>query len=758
MCALAVPPARAGDGPATGLDAALQNTLAGLDPDAVPTGILYDRVLPMSGLAQHSGQAAERPVTAGEWRQMLFELTRASRVVAGWPVVDQLREEARAARTDGIVPLAVLDVAYSRIRPDAMERGLLYREGAQLRPTPGLPQRELYVQARAFAAAALVEEAYAGAQVAFVLPQRLYVGDGTALGSAPAVGNPTGSEEARPRIARIELDAADGRGWRPLRWSEPAVVRYSTTGSKRLRLRVTRADGAVLQSAFVFVVRTLVTPPPTATWPLTATSAYQGVYGTGQAYVYLADGHATVTNPVVAVEGFDLDNTMNWPELYALLNQEGLLETLRADGYDAVVLNFTESTDFIQRNAMVLVELIQEVQAAAGAHDLAVVGASMGGLVARYALAYMETHGQVDHVRNFISFDGAQGGANIPLGLQYWLDFFKGQSTEAAHLLGRLDTPAARQMLVYHHTSLPGTTGQSDALRGSLQADLAAVGDWPQASRKVGVANGSGARADQGYGAGAQLISYEYTSFLVNITGNVWAVPSAASLRIFQGIIDVIWPFPDSSMSATVTGTRPWDNAPGGYRASMAQMDTTSVPYGDIVALHDNHCFIPTISALALATDDPFFDIAGAPDLLALTPFDAVYFPAANQEHVTVTPENRDWLLAEIRRAPTAVPIGPIVTAALPTRPVLYGSYPNPFNPSTTLRFSVPTAGPVQLSIYDARGQRVATLVDEVVSGGVHELVWRGVDDRGRAVASGVYRTVLRATQGEATRSLAVVR
>ena len=62
-----------------------------------------------------------------------------------------------------------------------------------------------------------------------------------------------------------------------------------------------------------------------------------------------------------------------------------------------------------------------------------------------------------------------------------------------------------------------------------------------------------------------------------------------------------------------VNGTLPYDSAPGGWRASMAQLDTTQAPYGDIVALHNAHCFIPTVSALDLPTSDLFFDVAGTP-------------------------------------------------------------------------------------------------------------------------------------------------
>jgi agmatine/peptidylarginine deiminase len=64
---------------------------------------------------------------------------------------------------------------------------------------------------------------------------------------------------------------------------------------------------------------------------------------------------------------------------------------------------------------------------------------------------------------------------------------------------------------------------------------------------------------------------------------------------------------------------------------------------------------------------------------------------------------------------------------------------PNPFNPVTTLAFETPVAGPVELAVYSASGRRVATLVDRALPAGPHAASWRGVDDAGAPVASGVY-------------------
>ena len=83
---------------------------------------------------------------------------------------------------------------------------------------------------------------------------------------------------------------------------------------------------------------------------------------------------------------------------------------------------------------------------------------------------------------------------------------------------------------------------------------------------------------------------------------------------------------------------------------------------------------------------------------------------------------------------------------------------PNPFNPATTLRFSLPDAGSVRLTVHDVTGRLVATLVDDYSPPGHRAVVWDGRDDAGRAMASGVY--IVRLTAGErlAARKIVLVR
>jgi flagellar hook assembly protein FlgD len=66
-------------------------------------------------------------------------------------------------------------------------------------------------------------------------------------------------------------------------------------------------------------------------------------------------------------------------------------------------------------------------------------------------------------------------------------------------------------------------------------------------------------------------------------------------------------------------------------------------------------------------------------------------------------------------------------------------NFPNPFNPQTTIAFSVKERGMVYLKIYNVAGQLVRTLANEQFAAGAHKKVWDGRDDAGQAVSSGVY-------------------
>jgi hypothetical protein len=66
-------------------------------------------------------------------------------------------------------------------------------------------------------------------------------------------------------------------------------------------------------------------------------------------------------------------------------------------------------------------------------------------------------------------------------------------------------------------------------------------------------------------------------------------------------------------------------------------------------------------------------------------------------------------------------------------------NYPNPFNPITTISFSLKSAASVDLSVYNLRGEKVTTLVSERREAGAYKAQWNGTDQQGRALGNGVY-------------------
>ncbi len=78
-------------------------------------------------------------------------------------------------------------------------------------------------------------------------------------------------------------------------------------------------------------------------------------------------------------------------------------------------------------------------------------------------------------------------------------------------------------------------------------------------------------------------------------------------------------------------------------------------------------------------------------------------------------------------------------SAVLPSDFQLGRNYPNPFNPATTIDFAVPEDAMVTIAVYNMLGQKVATLVNQPLVAGHHQVQWNGVNEANRPVASGVY-------------------
>jgi len=85
-------------------------------------------------------------------------------------------------------------------------------------------------------------------------------------------------------------------------------------------------------------------------------------------------------------------------------------------------------------------------------------------------------------------------------------------------------------------------------------------------------------------------------------------------------------------------------------------------------------------------------------------------------------------------------------------------NHPNPFNPTTEIRFHLAQAGDVSLRIFDAQGRLVRDLVQGNYPAGDHAVVWNGIDHRGNSIASGVYLYQLEAAGRKLSKRMILIK
>lgn len=200
-------------------------------------------------------------------------------------------------------------------------------------------------------------------------------------------------------------------------------------------------------------------------------------------------GGNALDRPILVVEGIDAEN-INGPEAYYALGADPeapLFPLSQSEGADIAILNWGDGGRRMQANAVVVERAVERLRDSniASVRNLSVIGVSMGGVIARYALADMESRNRLHSVDTFVSVDAPQQGAVVQPSLQLRIrerlapqDWPKG-----------LARPAARQLLVYNafDDSVPT---DHDAFYAELNALNGGVG-YPTRTRNVGVSFGT---------------------------------------------------------------------------------------------------------------------------------------------------------------------------------------------------------------------------------------------------------------------------
>lgn len=331
-----------------------------------------------------------------------------------------------------------------------------------------------------------------------------------------------------------------------------------------------------------------------------------------------------------------------------------LLRELRSRGYDIFYLDFHNGAEYIENNAMLLVKLIQDINARkCSDEEIVIFGASMGGLVSRYALTHMEKQKLPHCVRLYISFDVPNSGANIPLGMQAMQHYLMSKLGLMKEVFKRkIDRAASRQMLFYHILSKYRSRPHDD--RNEFVYRLEQQGNYPKLCRNVAVTNGSLSGAFQNFNPGDELLAInpyigEELPWIVKTIGSVYALAAIAAdewiVMYFKMALQSDYKY------AIDDNTRFLDHFPGSIRYDLKDARLLAGVL-NVVNKHSSACFIPTYSALDFSDDSSFntqeFLDPENPDP-RIIPFSA--FTGAghtNEEHMTLTDENIAWMIRQI--------------------------------------------------------------------------------------------------------------
>jgi len=489
---------------------------------------------------------------------------------------------------------------------------------------------------------------------------------------------------------------------------------FNSGGQKTIYFRLTYTDGSSYTSQTNVVVADLSTLRADVALNdsviIPATTQHSG----GKIQILYASSNTTgqLRKPLIIAEGFDaygiMPNVPNrdindflkiyYPSTdYGTINLGysggNLMNNIDFSQYDIVYVDNKIGTDDIRRNAKLFEQAIDWVNAhkAVGNQPNVVMGLSMGGLVARYALRSMEVAGKDHQTWKFISVDAPHKGANVPVSVQAAvrqleeLDlkvfFVKIVSLPDVNkdLKGAVDllnSKAAKQMLVYQVTK--DLTYNNSEYTAFMQ-EYDNLG-FPQQCQNVAIADGNGqgtpvfnpesglVKMDTSYtfawwletlnvlfgGVSAILSPTNYANLAVvnpipgktQVYASVFAnaLPDKKASKIYEGKVyykkTILWLIPvtvDIVPKKNLYSTAdmlPIDGAQGGLYDISAMMNLSSSMSQYV--LQQRFCFVPTVSALGLSNwKDKLTSNLQNEDFFAsgTSGFDQYFTPATNELH-----------------------------------------------------------------------------------------------------------------------------
>ncbi|MFB5612381.1 MAG: esterase/lipase family protein, partial [Nitrosarchaeum sp.] len=467
---------------------ALKDKFSKLDTTRLTTNILYDLVIPQDTFSIYTGTSDTVFANNLLWENYYEWLKFAHLKSENLPELSEIITSVVGMESQNKIPIGVIMMKYNQIKENSFYDHLLekyngyYWDGPNTSTSP-------YFEDSCFIASALIDTI-------------------NTLTPSFVLSNDFEFNENTEPIQYYKIDFGDGNGFITLNTECIQNLTYSSYGEKTIKI-----EAYTNSSIFYCNTRIYLESPPQQNVlnPLPPVKSIHAQYGScsyaGYYEIFYGCDDEILDRPVIVVEGFDFNNERNLfnSGIYNVANQNGFVDTLRSRGYDVILLDFANGGAMIQANAMILRALIDTINNQKTTHvQNVIMGASMGGLIARYALSYMEFNNEDHHTRLFISFDVPNQGAYFPLASQHLTKdlgplsiFFEPKI--AKQYLG-LMSPAAKQMLVYHcnSTDYNNHKARPDQLRLDFLRELDSLSSigYPKLCRKIAIAQGSGEGSD----------------------------------------------------------------------------------------------------------------------------------------------------------------------------------------------------------------------------------------------------------------------
>lgn len=634
-----------------------------LNRSAMKTKVLYDRVFPYAKLNKQLFKEEERdslPKDYLNWKQIYLEMYSADYDNANKHSFDSFLEDVKNYEfTYRKLPIGIIHYQYEYIDSNAYNDGRISVINNQL-----------------ISSTATNTSPFILSQVTSLslLSNQLFTGKTTIVFDKSFVYSNLATE-----VKSIRLNFNDDKGVHTLTYGDTLELFYATETGINIDYQIEFGDGYTYSSSVKTKVVSSGTQPCVAIQGGRSSRLFfdlnnvskGGEYEYGLYYSQCNRVSETLYKPILVLDGFDPGETRKVGNIYDLMNSQPamLADDLRAQGHDIIICNFPVGADFIERNALGVIEIIEYIKARTS-DKIIVIGPSMGGLIAKYALALMEKENRKHNVGLYLSLDAPHQGANIPIGDQYFLYFF-GEiigDAGAREGLNKVNSPAARQMLI-HHYAKNSLEPKSDSYRQNfftniINNTLSNSKGYPLLSRNVALINGSEVGNMQGIAG--ELFSLQINKFfdqVIAADAHVYASPNSGTGMVanLYAKNPSKWFNPEHMIKyASVIPNNLYptslDNAPGGKYDGQFQI--THDRNGNLVngfsLFHAMHNFIPSTSALDITFPDGYINyrmnIREAKIMCnKWSPFAAYYAPTQNEGHVQITANNAKWIKRELR-------------------------------------------------------------------------------------------------------------